>query len=141
MNPEQIAKANTEHAHQAAYFCWIQQTGAKEVDPRLKFAFAIPNGGLRNKVTASRLKAEGVKSGVPDVFVPIPTWESQREIQHCGLWLEFKKPSLEKSMKGDLKDLDQINFRDYAISQNYQHFVPFTYLQAIEYTLKYLSQT
>ena len=141
MTPEQIAKADTEHAHQAAYFCWIQQTGAKEVDPRLKFAFAIPNGGLRNKVTASRLRAEGVKPGVPDVFIPIPTWESRREIQHCGLWLEFKKPSLEASMKGDLKDPDQINFRDYAVSQNYQHFVPFTYLQAIEYTLKYLSKT
>lgn len=32
--------------------------------------FAIPNGGLRNKITAARLKAEGVVSGVPDLFIP-----------------------------------------------------------------------
>lgn len=149
MTPEQIAKADTEHAHQAAYFCWIQKHGIKEIDPRLEFTLAIPNGGLRNKVTASRLRAEGVKKGVADVFVPIPTWEqyenpATREIEirikHCGLWLEFKKPSLEKSMNGMLKDPDQIKFREYVLSQNYFHFVPFNYLQAINATLNYLSQ-
>lgn len=31
--------------------------------------FAIPNGGRRNVVTATRLKAEGVMAGVPDLFV------------------------------------------------------------------------
>ena len=31
--------------------------------------FAIPNGGARNVVTATRLKAEGVTAGVPDLFV------------------------------------------------------------------------
>ena len=31
--------------------------------------FAIPNGGRRNIVLATRLKAEGVMAGVPDLFV------------------------------------------------------------------------
>ena len=31
--------------------------------------FAIPNGGRRNVVTATRLKAEGVMAGAPDLFV------------------------------------------------------------------------
>lgn len=34
--------------------------------PELRWLFAVPNGGHRNKVAASKLKAEGVKPGVPD---------------------------------------------------------------------------
>ena len=35
--------------------------------------FAIPNGGLRNIKVAVKLKAEGVKSGVPDIFLAYPS--------------------------------------------------------------------
>lgn len=34
--------------------------------------FAVPNGGARNKVEASRLKAEGVVAGVADVLITVP---------------------------------------------------------------------
>lgn len=33
--------------------------------------FAIPNGGSRNKLEAANLKRQGVKAGVPDLFVPV----------------------------------------------------------------------
>ena len=33
--------------------------------------FAIPNGGYRHITTAKKLQREGVKPGVPDLFVPI----------------------------------------------------------------------
>lgn len=29
--------------------------------------WAVPNGGRRNIITATRLKSEGVKSGIPDI--------------------------------------------------------------------------
>ena len=32
--------------------------------------FAVPNGGGRSVAGASKLKAEGVTAGVPDLFVP-----------------------------------------------------------------------
>jgi hypothetical protein len=35
------------------------------------FAFAVPNGGARNAKTGARLKAEGVKPGVPDIALLI----------------------------------------------------------------------
>jgi hypothetical protein len=31
--------------------------------------FHPPNGGLRSKATAARLKAQGVKAGVPDIII------------------------------------------------------------------------
>ena len=31
--------------------------------------FHVPNGGFRAKATASALKAEGVKAGVPDILI------------------------------------------------------------------------
>lgn len=41
---------------------------------------AIPNGGFRHKRTAEKLKAEGVRKGVPDLFIPA-----------LNLWIELKK--------------------------------------------------
>lgn len=41
---------------------------------------AIPNGGLRNIVTAARMKKEGVVPGVPDLFFP-----------SLKLWIEMKR--------------------------------------------------
>lgn len=42
--------------------------------------FHIPNGGHRSMSVAKKLKAEGVKPGVPDLFVP-----------HWRLWIEMKR--------------------------------------------------
>lgn len=84
MTPEQLAKAGTEHAHQVALMCWCALNSASH--PKLKLLFAIPNGGERNPIVASRLKAEGVKSGVPDLFLPVA-----RHGYH-GFFIEMKKP-------------------------------------------------
>ncbi|MDD6197471.1 MAG: VRR-NUC domain-containing protein [[Clostridium] aminophilum] len=52
--------------------------------PELVLLFHIPNGGTRNKREAGRLKAAGVKAGVPDLCLPVP-----RGRWH-GLWIEMK---------------------------------------------------
>lgn len=33
--------------------------------------YHVPNGGYRNKREAARLKAEGVRAGVPDLCIPV----------------------------------------------------------------------
>lgn len=67
-----LAKAKTEHAEQRAFFAWLQIQINLGVEPLAHLAYAVPNGGERNPIVASRLKTEGVKSGVPDVCWPVP---------------------------------------------------------------------
>jgi len=45
--------------------------------------FAIPNGGLRDKVTSTRLKEEGAVSGIPDLLIVLDDGKS--------LWVEMKR--------------------------------------------------
>ena len=52
-----------ETLEQQALFDWAKISGIPDLD----LLHAIPNGGHRNKATAGRLKAEGVKRGVPDI--------------------------------------------------------------------------
>jgi hypothetical protein len=59
-----------EHKEQVALFEWAKL--AQNVYPVLKWMYAIPNGGHRHIAVAAKLKAEGVKSGVPDVCLPVP---------------------------------------------------------------------
>ena len=59
----------TEHIEQALLFKWATFSSGKY--PELEYMFAIPNGGYRHYRTAADLKSEGVKSGVPDIMLPV----------------------------------------------------------------------
>ncbi|RQV98735.1 VRR-NUC domain-containing protein, partial [bacterium] len=61
---------NLEHLEQAALFQWTSMN--EERIPELKNLFAIPNGGHRHKAVAAKMKAEGVKAGVPDILLACP---------------------------------------------------------------------
>jgi len=71
-----------EHRMQVNLFKWAKL--AAGALPELRWMFAVPNGGARNVIVASKLKAEGVKRGVPDVMLPV-----SRGGYH-GLWIELK---------------------------------------------------
>ena len=75
----------TEGAEQATLFSWAEMRSIKY--PELRLLFHIPNGGSRGKVEAARFKAEGVKAGVPDLFLPVA-----RGPYH-GLFIEMKRQS------------------------------------------------
>ena len=70
----------SEHDHQAAFFSWLSLQKFKGVE----LAHAVPNGGARHPAVARKLKAEGVKAGVPDVAWPVARGG------FIGLAIEFK---------------------------------------------------
>lgn len=91
MSPEKYAEIGTEHAHQVALFMKVSKYLDKYHE--LKWLYAIPNGGERNVAVAGRLKAEGVKSGVSDLCLPVA------RCGHHGLYIEMKKPGGKESDK------------------------------------------
>ncbi len=73
---------NKEHMEQVALFKWAKNNEGKY--PMLSSMFAILNGGHRHIVVARKLKAEGVKAGIPDIFLPWPSRKGN------GLFIEMK---------------------------------------------------
>jgi hypothetical protein len=71
-----------EHFEQKALFDWAYYQCGKT--PELALLYAIPNGGKRAKAGAGKLKAEGVKAGVPDICLPVPCGK------YHGLYIELK---------------------------------------------------
>ena len=73
-----------EHHEQAALIAWSELNLVKY--PQLKWLFAVPNGGHRHKSVAAKLKKEGVKPGVPDLLLPVPSIN----MEYIGLAIEMK---------------------------------------------------
>jgi hypothetical protein len=75
--------------------------------PELALLHAIPNGGHRHIQVARKLKAEGVKHGVPDICLPVP-----RDDWH-GLYIELKTVtgSVSKVQRDWLKSLQDQGYR------------------------------
>ena len=72
-----------EAREQEALFRWAAYERGKWTE--LAAMYHIPNGGSRNKAEAARLKAQGVKAGVPDICLP-----AARGCYH-GLYIELKR--------------------------------------------------
>ena len=74
----------TEAQEQTWVFQWAAMM-ANTKWPELELMYHIPNGGSRNRVEAARLKGQGVKPGVPDIFLSVPKG------QYHGLYIEMKR--------------------------------------------------
>lgn len=73
----------TEAQEQTTLFQWAGMMTGKW--PELRLLHHIPNGGGRNPIEARRLKEQGVKAGIPDIFLPCARggWH--------GLYIEMKR--------------------------------------------------
>ena len=105
----------------------IQWCGWQQAShPELKLIYHIPNGGSRNKAEAGRLRAEGVKAGVPDLCLPVP-----RGGYH-GLYIELKR------QRGGRASDNQVEWLDALSKQGYQVALCRGWETAAEMILKYL---
>ena len=73
----------TESAEQQALFRWARASSGKH--PELRLMYHIPNEGKRNPATGRRMRAEGLRRGVPDICLPVA-----RGGYH-GLYIELKR--------------------------------------------------
>ena len=74
---KKVSLCLTEDQEQTKLVVWLEKNN-------IDF-FAIPNGGKRNLMEALKLKRTGVKSGIPDLCIPISL-----EPYH-GLYIELKR--------------------------------------------------
>ena len=85
----------TEDVEQICLFRWADAQQCKY--PELSLMYHVPNGGKRSKSEAARFRAMGVKSGVPDIFLPVKEKtrvadnSSIREPLYNGLYIELKR--------------------------------------------------
>ena len=86
--------------------------------------FAIPNGGKRNIITASIMKAEGVRAGVADLFLAVAKSGSN------GLFIEMKYG---KNKQSD----NQLEFQKCVFNQGYSYVVCYSFDEFKEVIEKY----
>ena len=115
------------------------KTLTEPVVPALEWLHAIPNGAMfgdsakSRAIRAGKMKAEGLRPGVADIFLPYPS------NMLCGLYIEMKRQDKKpkRSGKGGLSD-QQIAFAEYCRKNNYGWNVCYGAFEAIEIIKKYL---
>lgn len=75
-------KKKSESTEQALLIDWANLMSGTHKE--LSLLFHIPNGGSRNRLEAINLKRQGVKAGVPDLFLPVSRHGKN------GLFIEMK---------------------------------------------------
>ena len=103
----------SEHKLQVALMDYLALALRPELEAR-----AVPNGEKRHIRVASRLKAEGVRRGTPDIFICLPAGKVA--------WLEMK------AAKGSLSD-DQKAFREKVTALGHAYGVARSIDEALEF--------
>ena len=115
----------SEHEEQKALIkAWNAYAALHGIDEKL--LFAIPNGGKRNVITARVMKSEGVRAGVPDLFLALP-----RGGYH-GLFIEMKKE------KGGVVSDEQKEYIKILRENGYDAGVCHGYKEALAAVIQYL---
>jgi hypothetical protein len=161
MTPWDLAKSGSEHAEQRALFAWCNMASIYghyvAADPnsytvkfyadklmdeggfyrqpiqQLKWLHAIKNQGHGDAIHGAKAKAEGVKAGVWDIFLPYPQFEGMNNTwpyNCCGLYIEMKK-------KGNNLTDKQIEFKADNIAR-YDFAVCYSWQEARDAILNYL---
>ncbi len=112
----------TEEQDQIKLAVWMDKLG-------IPF-YAIPNGGKRNLWEAMKLKRSGVKKGVPDLCLPVPSQKG-----HHGLYIELKRVS------GGVVSDEQRHWQKILLQNGYACEVCRGFEEAKKVILDYLANT
>lgn len=125
------AGAGSESGEQKALFEWWQYY-SRSLGLAQELLYAIPNGAKRDAVTASRLRAEGVRAGIPDICLAVA-----RGGFH-GLYIEMKRQNTSGSSKGRVS-ASQKAVQELLQEQGYQCVVCFGAREAVSTICDYLN--
>ncbi len=124
-------RRSPEHDEQAALIQWARLNS--HLEPRLKWLFAIPNGAHLSKAQAGKLKAEGLTSGVFDLFLPVVGGRGSIAEDAPGLWIEMKS-------KNGRPSKEQREFETFVGSQGYSRVICHSWTDAARHIVSYLRQ-
>lgn len=161
MSPDELAAKGTESGSQKALFAWAAMAKLYGYDiaynmqaynkawfeanqpvrypvEQLKWLHAIPNGGERSAKTAALMKAEGVRKGVADVFLPVP----KERLDPTGVWITISH-GLYIEMKKDITSAkqsdEQEEFEAHCVANRYAYYVCKSWREAAEIIKNYLT--
>lgn len=97
----------TEAQEQTALFQWASMMEGRI--PELLLLHAVPNGGSRHPIEAVHLKQQGVKPGIPDIFLPCARG------QYHGLYIELKRIKGWKISSAQVEVMDALAGQGYAV--------------------------
>ena len=90
--------------------------------------FAIPNGTNKGMMARIKHKAEGLRPGVPDLFIPIINKH------YGGLFIEMKR------VQGSTVSSEQKKWRTLLTKQGYKSLICYGNIEAIEAIKEYLKE-
>ena len=115
----------TESWEQQQVIRWSQQPSVRQTYPELALLYHIPNE-REDKIQTAILKSMGVKKGVPDLHLPIPSGEFH------SLYIEMK------ALDGK-PNSDQLWWANHLKANGNAHAICYGWQQATEVLLWYLN--
>lgn len=114
-----------EDQHQEAFTRWTLLNKARI--PQLSLYYHTPNGGRRDRKTAARLVGQGVKKGVPDIFIPAQGKGMP------GIYIELK-------VDGNYAEKEQNEFLKAVKAQGYYACICYGWRAAAEVVDRYFTR-
>jgi len=113
----------TEDQLQAKLYQYLNNTYGLKFHEKRMLIFAVPNGGSRNSIEATKLKATGVLAGVSDLII---IFDSQI------LFLELK-------VTNGIQSQVQKDFEQRINSNGFDYRIAFSYEESLEIIIKYFN--
>lgn len=155
-------KTRSENAEQVALFMWANMAcnfgltaancassynikgAAQDLKgvpiPELEWLHAIKNEEKSGSVIRGAMsKAAGVKAGVPDIFLPVPTYVWLDKKSYHGLYIELKRLKSARGSAGKASE-QQIKWHSYLNSAGYKAVVCYGWEAARNEILAYLGR-
>lgn len=134
ITPEQLAR-DSESSQQKALFAWAALNCGQY--PALAYMFAIPNGFFGTAEQKGKMKAEGLRTGVPDIFLPYAIQCDYEAARYHGCFIEMKIEKYRNRKNGGCSE-EQIDFIEWAASAGYYCKVCYSWTEARDTLIAYI---